>query len=158
MIHLWLWRRASSILWRDLPRLALAGRWYQQTRQLYALYMLWDKIRRRGLSDKTVKDYLSFGGLVVICYQNGFCVRGKKRGMTGLERRWKQEKKMSSEGRQRGIAGGRMRGGCVVIQGGFCFLFNFSPLPPHSIQRAKCQSHFELDKQTQQNDWSRQSK
>lgn len=72
MIHLWLWRRVSSILWRDLPRLALAGRLYQQTRQLYALYMLRDKIRRRGFSDKTVKDYLSFGRLVVICYQNGF--------------------------------------------------------------------------------------
>lgn len=37
------------------------------------LYMLRDKIRRRGFSDKTVKDYLSFGRLVVICYQNGFC-------------------------------------------------------------------------------------
>lgn len=50
----------------------LAGRSYQQT----ALYMLRDKIRRRGFSDKTVKDYLSFGGLVVICYQNGFCGGG----------------------------------------------------------------------------------
>lgn len=76
MIYLWLWRRASSILQCDLPRLASAGRLYQQTRQLYVLYMLRDKIRRRGFSDKTVKDYLSFGGPVVICYQNRFC--GKK--------------------------------------------------------------------------------
>ena len=76
MIYLRLWRRASSFLWCDLPRLALAGRLYQQTRQLYVLYMLRDKIRRRGFSDKTVKDYLSFGVPVVIRYQNGFC--GKK--------------------------------------------------------------------------------
>lgn len=72
-----MWRRASSILLWDLPWLALAGRLYQQTRQLYVLYMLRDKIRRRGFSGKTVKDYLSFGGPMVICYQNGFC--GKKR-------------------------------------------------------------------------------
>lgn len=85
MKYLRLWRRASSILQCDLPRLALAGRSYQQTRQAYALYMLRDKIRRRGFSDKTVKDYLSFGGLVVICYQNGFCGE-KKKGMTGMER------------------------------------------------------------------------
>lgn len=75
MIYLWLWRRASSTLQCDVPRLALAGRLYQRTRQLYVLYMLRDKIRRRGFSDKTVKDYLSFGGPVVICYQNGFCVK-----------------------------------------------------------------------------------
>lgn len=84
MIYLRLWRRASSILRCDLPWLALAGRLYQQTRQPYVLYMLRDKIRRRGFSDKTVKDYLSFGGPVVICYQNGFC-RRKKKGMTGME-------------------------------------------------------------------------
>lgn len=72
MIHRWLWRRGCAILWHDLLRLALAGRLYQQTQQLYALYMLRDKIRRRGFSDKTVKDYLSFGRLAVICYQNGF--------------------------------------------------------------------------------------
>lgn len=84
MKYLRLWRRASSILQCDLPRLALAGRSYQRTRQAYALYMLRDKIRRRGFSDKTVKDYLSFGGLVVICYQNGFCGGGG--GMTGMER------------------------------------------------------------------------
>lgn len=62
IIYQWLWRRAFSILLSDLPRLAMAGRFYQQTRQLYVLYMLRDKIRRRGFSDKTVKDYLSFGG------------------------------------------------------------------------------------------------
>lgn len=84
MKYLQLWRRASSVLQRDLPRLALAGRSYQPTRRAYALYMLRDKIRRRGFSDKTVKDYLSFGGLVVICYQNGFC--GGKKGMTATGR------------------------------------------------------------------------
>lgn len=82
MIHLWLWRRASSILQRDVPRRASAGRLYQPTLPPHALYMLRDKIRRRGFSDKTVKDYLSFGGLVVICYQNGF----RWGGETGMER------------------------------------------------------------------------
>lgn len=39
----------------DVPQLASAGRSHQA-------YMLRDKIRRRGFSDKTAKDYLSFGG------------------------------------------------------------------------------------------------
>lgn len=37
------------------------------------LDMLRDKIRRRSFSDNTGKDYLSFGRLVVIRHQNGFC-------------------------------------------------------------------------------------
>lgn len=52
--------------------------------------MLRDKIRRRGFSDKTVKDYLSFGRPMVICYQNGFR-RVKKNAMTGMERWWKKD-------------------------------------------------------------------
>lgn len=107
MIYLWLWRRASSILRCVLPRLALAGRLYQQTRQLYVPYMLRDKIRRRGFSDKTVKDYLSFGGPVVICYQNGFC--GKKEWQE-----WKDDGKGWRGGREGveagGIEDGRRRG------------------------------------------------
>lgn len=126
MIYLWLWRRASSILRCDLPRLASAGRLYQQTRQLYVLYMLRDKIRRRGFSDKTVKDYLSFGGPVVICYQNGFC--GKKEWQE-----WKDDGKGCRRGKGGVEAGGDWRWqkeGGVVMQGGFCFLFNFLPLSP----------------------------
>ena len=151
MIYLWLWRRASSILQCDLPRLASAGRLYQQTRQLYVLYMLRDKIRRRGFSDKTVKDYLSFGGPVVICYQNRFC--GKKE--------W-QEWKDDGKGCRRSQGGGWGGGG--VIEDGrrrgelscredfvFCLISCPFPLPSWHppIQWAECQSHFELAKQTQ---------
>lgn len=153
MIYLRMWRRASSILLRDLPWLALAGRSYQQTRQLYVLYMLWDKIRRRGFSDKTVKDYLSFGGPVVICYQNGFC--GEKKEWRG----WKDDGKGCIRGREGVGVGGRW--GLEMAEGGgelscredFVFSLISCPLPSlpgtPSIQWAECQSHFELAKQTQ---------
>lgn len=136
MIYLWLWRRASSILLCDLPRLALAGRLYQQTRQLYALYMLRDKIGRRGFSDKTVKDYLSFGGPVVICYQSGF--RGEKKGMTGMERWWKRmEKRKRSRGEGgKGVGGiedGRRRRGELSCWEDFVFCLISCPLPLPSL-------------------------
>lgn len=161
MIYLWLWRLTPSFPQWDLPQLTWLCRLYQQTRQLYVLYMLRDKIRRRGFSDKTVKDYLSFGGPVVIRYQNGFYT--EKKGMTGMERWWKR-----MEWRKRGSGGiedGRGRGGSCHTGGDFVFcliscprfpLSSWHPLP--SIQWAECQSHFELAKQTQWNDWSCQSK
>lgn len=124
MIHLWLWRRTSTILLCDLPQLALAGRLYQQTRQLYVLYMLRDKIGRRGFSDKTVKDYLSFGGPVVICYQSGF--RGKKEWQE-----WKDDRKGWRRGREveaRGIEDGRGRGELSCWED-FVFCLISCPLP-----------------------------
>lgn len=149
MIYLWLWRRASSILQCDLPWLASAGRLYQQTRQLYVLYMLRDKIRRRGFSDKTVKDYLSFGGPVVICYQNGFC--GKKEWQE-----WKDDGKGCRRGKggveAGGIEDGRRRGELSCREDFvFCLISCPFPLPSWHppIQWAECQSHFELAKQTQ---------
>lgn len=125
MKYLQLWRRASSILQWDLPRLALAGRSYQQTRQAHALYMLRDKIRRRGFSDKTVKDYLSFGGLVVICYQNGFC-GGERNDSNGkmMEKRKRRRGGGGDWRRQKGMGGESCSEDFV-----FCWISCPFPLP-----------------------------
>lgn len=126
MIYLWLWRRASSILWYDLPQLAFAGRLYQQTRQLYVLYTLRDKIRRRGFSDKTVKDYLSFGGPVVICYQNGF--RRRKEWQE-----WKDDGKGWRRGRggvEAGVIEDGRRRGELSCREDFVFCLISCPFPP----------------------------
>lgn len=126
MTYLWVWRLASPAPLCDPPRLVLAGRLYQQTQQLYVLYMLRDKMGRRGFSDKTVKDYLSFGGPVVICYQNGFCVKKKD------WQEWKEDGKGWKRGREVEAGGLKMAEGGGSCHAGkdFVFCLISCPLPP----------------------------
>lgn len=126
MTYLWVWRLASPAPLCDPPRLVLAGRLYQQTQQFYVLYMLRDKMGRRGFSDKTVKDYLSFGGPVVICYQNGFCVKKKE------WQEWKEDGKGWKRGREVEAGGLKMAEGGGSCHAGkdFVFCLISCPLPP----------------------------
>lgn len=56
---------SGPFLMCDPPRLALAGRFYQQTRQASAVLCdaMQIRLNKRGVTDKNVKDYLHFVGL-----------------------------------------------------------------------------------------------